>query len=145
METKKDATLSEKVANFKLIARESLRMELINPRLSKISAYEKEIEGIKNCIKEQEHDKLVCEYELSKLDKEHPDFEDYKKDKEECLKMINDNIKEHNDAIPEIEENIKHQKEAIDKIEKGETLVSADKLANLVDEMIKQNAINQVK
>lgn len=136
--------LQEKVTEFKLIARNSLRMELINPRLTRIGQLETSIKDVEKEVENQKHDKLVTEYERTKLDKEHPDYEKKDKHKEEHLKHITENLenlkKEKEGYLKQIEE----QTEGITKIESGETLVSQDALDNLVNQMVEQTALIQV-
>lgn len=137
-------TLEAKVTKYKLAARDALRMELISPRLSKIAGYENQIKDINDCVKHYEHVVLVENYEISKLDKEHPDYEDTKKNKEDEVKFATERIEDCKKEIVEVEKAITEQKEGITKIEKGETLVSLDKLNALVDEMVRQDALNTV-
>lgn len=145
METTKNATLEQKVANYKVVARDALRMELISPRLSKITAIENEIKSVNECKANYEHEVLVQSYEISKLDKDHPDYEATKKNKEEIVVDCTASIKEHSDRVIDLEKEIAEQKEGIAKIESGETKVCLEDLNALVAQMIEQDALNQVK
>lgn len=143
-ETKAVVTLEGKVANYKLVARDALRMELISPRLTKIAELESQVKKYSDCVKHYEHTILVENYEISKLDKEHPDYEDTKKNKEDEVKYSTERIEDCKKSIVEIEKEIAYQKESIAKIEKGETLVSLERLNDLVAKMVRQDALNQV-
>ena len=136
--------LETKVAEYKVIARNSLRMNLIAPRLSRVAAYETEIKATRDCQKELEHEIKVENYEISKLDKEHPNYEKTKTDKEAVVKDLTESVANHAKAIVEIEKQIEEENEGITKIENGETKVSIDALNDLVSEMVRQNAVVQV-
>lgn len=136
--------LTEKVAAFKLIARDSLRMGLISARLTKVANLESDLAIFDKEKTDINHDIKVENYEISKLDTEHPDYEETKKGKTElvtdltkALEGIAKNVEETNKLITE-------QKEAIAKIENGETKVSLDELNSLVDEMVRQSAVVKV-
>jgi len=143
--TKENAiALNEKVANYKLLAREALRMELITPRLSKIANLEVSIKSVMDCKAAIEHEILVENYEISKLDTEHPDYLEMKKEKEEAIIAYNEEVTLHTEGLKELEEVMKEQKEGIAKIESGETKVSIEALNELVSKMIEQSALNAV-
>lgn len=137
--------LTTKVSNYKLIAREALRMELINPRLTKISILKNNIAEYNECKNKANHNIKVQKYELSKLDQEHPNYDKNKTFKEETLKDLEEQVKHYDEHILDIEKEILEQKEKITKIENGETKVSIDDLNCLVDKMIRQDALNQAK
>jgi hypothetical protein len=136
--------LTTKVEAFKLIARESLRMNLISPRLSRISSLEADIEFVNKQKDELAHSIKVEEYEISILDTDHPNYDKKLAKKEATLKDLNED-KGFDAQIEEFEKAITAQKEGIAKIESGETKVSSDELNDLVDSMIKQDALVQVK
>jgi len=136
--------LTDKVAEYKLIARESLRMDLITPRLSKIANVEVTIDSTKKCKEEIEHEILVENYEISKLDTDHPDYLLFKEEKEETVKAYTEEVENHDKAIKELEDVIAEQKEGIAKIESGETKVSMEALNDLVSKMIEQDALNAI-
>jgi len=138
-------TLEASVAAFKVIARDALRMNLISPRLSKITELENEIKDTQECEAQNAHFKLVTEYELSVSDKNHPDYEDRKKESEEDIKASEEVTKQHADVVAAIEKEIADQKEGIEKIKSGETKVSLEALNELTEKLIKQDALNQVK
>lgn len=141
--TKAPLTLAEKVAKYKLIARESLRMQLISARLTRIANLEEQAKATTKCKENIEHWILVDKYELSKLDTEHPDYEAHKKDKEESIKYNEDKLTAHDKELEDIQKLITEQQEGIAKIESGETKVSLEALNALVDEMLTQDALNQ--
>jgi predicted nucleic acid-binding Zn-ribbon protein len=139
-----DNNLRTRVSELKLIARNALRMELISPRLTKISDLEKELQATIECKENIEHLILVKEYEITKMDKEHPNYEKDKEYKEENIKYLKTEIENHEKALEEINEEIKKQNEAISKIETGETLVSLNSLNNVTRLLIEKDALNQV-
>lgn len=145
MENTTTTTLANKVASFKLIARDALRMKLISPRQSKISGYENEIKSIEECITKIEKLIAVKNFEKSRIDTDHPEYKALTKAKDDAVTELNKDIEEHKKGIEEIKEAIKKQEEGIAKIESGETKVSSDELNALVDQMIEQDALNQVK
>ena len=136
--------LQKKVEAYKLIARDALRQELINPRLTKISGYENEITDIKANKAKVEHEVEVLTYELSVLDKKHPDYEETKKENEEYLKTVTESLPKFDKEVEEVTTKIKEQNDAIAKIVSGETKVCLDALNTLVSEMIRKDALNQV-
>lgn len=137
-------SLTEKVAAYKLIARESLRMALISPRLSRISSYEEDLASKAEIKKELEHEIAVINYETLKLDTEHPNYEKNKTRKDESLKSYTESLENLDKNVEEVNKLITEQKEAIAKIESGETKVSKDALNDLVEAMISKDALNQV-
>ena len=137
-------TLKEKVANYKLLAREALRMELITPRLSKIANLEVSVKSVEECKANLEHEILVENYEISKLDTEHPDYKDFKAEKEEAVKSYTEEVAVHVKGLEELAKEIADQKDGIAKIESGEVKVSLDALNDLVSKMIEQDALNAV-
>jgi len=145
METNANPTLSAKVEKFKLIARDSLRMQLIAPRLTRIAALESEKAEVQKTLATLAHDLKVATYEVSKLDEKHPNFEKTKAAKDETIKFINEKVEAQTKYLAEVvEKAITEQKEGITKIENGETKVSLDCLNDLVSTMIRQDALNQV-
>ncbi|MEK6884615.1 MAG: hypothetical protein AABY22_33590 [Nanoarchaeota archaeon] len=137
-------SLEEKVAAYKLVARDALRMELINPRLTNVADLEGNLKSANEKTTNLEFDVKVENYELSKLDTEHPNFEKRKVRKEETLKSLATSIEENKKFVTEIEKEIAEEKAAIAKIESGETKVSLENLNSLVDKLIRQDALNQV-
>lgn len=133
--------LTEKVKKFKLIARESLRAQLISPRLAQIGKYESTIENIKKQIESTDHEIKVETYEISKLDTDHPNYNKKKEKKENQIKNLEEHNKLDNEEIVNIEKEIKKEYEGITKIEKGETKVSQSCLDELVSEMIRKDSI----
>lgn len=136
--------LTEKVAAFKLIARNSLRMKLISARLSKVAGLEDDLKTLDEQKEEIDHAIKVENYEISKLDTEHPDFEDTKKSKTELVTEYTEDLKDLAEKIEETNKLLTEQKEAIAKIESGETKVCLDSLNDLVSEMVRQSAIVKV-
>ena len=137
-------TLENKVATYKLIARDALRMELINPRLSKVASLETELKETNDHIAELEFEVKVETYELSKLDTEHPNYDKRKTRKDETIKSLTTHIEEVKKGIVEIEKQIAEEKAEIAKIESGKTKVCLESLNCLVDKMITQYAKDQV-
>lgn len=139
--------LTEKVKALKLIAREALRMELISPRLAEIGRLEKEIAEANDETKILQKGIDITNYKvarLSRLDADHPDFENLKKFQEDrAIDYIKD-IETLNKRIENLNKGILTQKEAIAKIETGETLINAEDLANLVNKLILQDAKNTI-
>jgi 5-bromo-4-chloroindolyl phosphate hydrolysis protein len=136
--------LTEKVEKFKFIARNALRMKLINPRLTNIANLEKVINNKIKENTEKEKEIKVMEYEITKLDTNHPRYQERKEITEKDIKFLKDNIEDEKKYITEIEKLITEQKEGIQKIETGETKVSLDDLNDLTNLLIKEDAKNQV-
>lgn len=139
--------LTEKVKALKLIARDALRMELISPRLATISHLEKDIKANQEDEKAMQKRIDIAYYKitrLTRLDSEHPDLENLKKNQENNIdedKKVIESIKKETETLNKL---IVNEKEAIAKIETGETLVSADDLAATVDKLILQEAKNAI-
>lgn len=136
-------TLESKVAQFKNIARNALRMNLISNRLTKISALENEIQNTLKTIENYNHNVLVESYEIEHSDKLHPNYQSKITQKQK-------NITENTKIINSYQENIKYlnslitkEKEGISKIESEETKVSLEELNTLVEKLILQDAKNQ--
>ena len=138
-------SLETKVAEFKVIARNALRMKLISPRLSRIAIIESEIKDGNEKIERTNHNIKVAEYEKSKLDAQHPNFEASTKTADEEIAFLKSKVEDYTKLEVEITRGIDEQKKAIALIETGETKVSLEDLNDLVDKMIKQDAYNQIK
>ena len=137
------ASLAEKVASYKLIARDSLRMGLISPRLSKVASLEDSLISFGKQKDEIDHEVKVENYEISKLDTDHPNFDKTKAAKEETVKNYTKELEAVAKAVEDTNKLITEQKEAIAKIESGETKVSLDALNDLVDEMLRNDAVSK--
>ena len=137
--------LTEKVKALKLIARNALRMELISPRLATIGHLEKEVAETTDDTKTMQKGIDIANYKiarLSRLDADHPDFENLKKFQEDRAIDYLKEIETLNKRIENLNKGILAEKEAIAKIETGETLVSTDDLADMVNKLILQDAKN---
>ena len=145
MENNTSGVLEATVAKFKLIARDTLRMNLISARLSTVASLEGEVKATTDCKTRIEHRVKVAQYELSKLDKEHPDFELNKTEYEALLKGLTVDLEEHTKEIERLTKLITEQKEGIAKIESGETKVSLDELNALVEKLTREYAYSKVK
>lgn len=135
---------NEKVAKFKVIARDALRSELVSSRLSRIASIETEIKNVEEYKKEKELDLTTEKYEISKLDTEHPKYDKEKAYKEETVTHLTKSVEDQVEVLKKLEDDKKEQTEAITKIETGETKVSLERLNDLVQDMIKQDALNAV-
>ena len=143
--TNNNTPLTDTVKDIKLIARDSLRMNLISPRLSKISEFEIKIQESDTQIEKYTHKIDVLEYEISKLDTEHPDYQKTKENKEEIIKEFTKEITSTKEYIEEQTKQITNQIEKITNIESGETKVSKDALASLVDTLIIEHTKKQIQ
>lgn len=133
-------TIKNRVEKFKKIAREALRAELISPRLTKIAKYENQIEGIEDTIEKIKHRIKTHEYEITKLDTEHPNYTNRKTDLEDSIKYNKKDIEIWEKEIKNIENEIEEQKQGIARIETGKTKVSLEKLNAFTEDLIIENA-----
>ena len=136
--------LQKKVEAFKLIARDALRADLISPRLTRVTGYENDIVEINASKARVEHKVEVLTYEISVLDKNHPDYAETLKADQDYLKTVTDSLPAFDKQVEEVTAKIKEQNDAIAKIVSGETKVCLDSLNALVDEMVRKDALNQV-
>ena len=135
--------LTEKVKALKLIARNALRMELISPRLATISHLEKDIKANQEDGKAMQKRIDIAYYKitrLTRLDSEHPDLENLKKNQENNIDEDKKVIESINKETETLNKLIVNEKEAIAKIEAGETLINAEDLADMVNKLILQDA-----
>ena len=144
MEATNQSNLATKVAQFKLIARDALRMRLISPRLANVSAYEKQVKQTVADKAEYQAALDVQKYEISTMDVNHPNFANDKKFKEEYLAEKTKKLEVFDQQVEELNKKIAEQNEGIQNIESGKTLVSKDDLNFLVSQMCEQYAMNQV-
>jgi hypothetical protein len=103
------------------------------------------MKSIEDCQKANEHTILVENYEIGKMDKEHPDYEEDKKAKEEEAKYAQERVDECLKDIVEVQKALTEQKDGIAKIESGETKVSLEDLNEMVDKLAREDAYAQVK
>ena len=137
--------LETKVAAFKVIARDALRMKLISPKLSTIASLQSTITGYQKEIATNDHLLVVLNYEVSKLDTNHPDYAVFQKNKTDNINAITTDSVNINKSIVEVQKQIDEKNTEIAKIESGETKVSLEDLNELVDKMVRENAYSQVK
>ena len=138
-----NTTIVAKIEGYKLIARTAIREGLINARLTRLATAESSLEAYKEIIKGLEKQKTVIAYDLSKLDTDHPLFEDREKAAKESLENLEALIVDANKDLVAYVEAVDEQKEGIAKIESGETKVSIDALNSLVSRMIEKSALDQ--
>ena len=136
-------TLENKITSFKEIARESLRMILINPRMTRISGFENSMKQNEECKAKTIKRIEILKFEIEATPENHPAYQEIKEEKEETIKHWEADLKTYEDREAEFIKEIDHQKECIAKIESGETLVSSEKLNDLVDSMILKCAMDQ--
>lgn len=139
--------LTEKVKNLKLIARNALRMELISPILAEINRLERGVKEIDGYIATELKKVAVAEYKitrLERLDAEHPDFDNLKKTQEENIEYFKKNLENLTKETEMYTKRIEDERTAITKIETGETLVSTNRLEEIVDRLILQDAKNDI-
>jgi chromosome segregation ATPase len=137
-------TLTGKVEKFKLIARDALRMNLITPRLSAVSRLEKSVADVAKATAEVNHEIEVLNYDISKLDVNHPDYADKKSGKEDRVKSLSELLTDNAKETADLTKEIANEKDGIAKIEAGETKVSLDELNALVAKLIEADALSQV-
>ena len=136
--------LETKVTAFKLIARDALRMNMISPRLSNLSDLQNRITDLSKGQAAYNHSAIVANYEISKLDKEHPDYEEKKAKLLERVKNATEYSEDITKQIAEVQKEIDEQNTGIAKIESGETKVSLDDLNSLTERLVKEDAFKQV-
>lgn len=124
--------LKSKVQEIRDAAKLKIQLGMVNRRMVTISNSVRAITGYKKNIVDMKKEEEVLDYNVSKLDKDHPNYEEDKKRADIRLK---ENKKELKDNIEKAEKNIKREEETIEKaneeivkIEKGETLISLDRL-----------------
>ena len=144
--TEAELVLTPQIDKIKLIARDALRMELISPRLTKISVLEAAIKEAKEYQELVKKDIEVIEYEFTKEDTNHPRYneKDSTENKEIRIKNKNEMLEEYSALIKGYEEKIENQREGIRKIEAGKTLVSSAELSDLVEILIEQDSKNKL-
>lgn len=140
-ETTGSETLSERVARFKIIARDSLRANLISARASKIANLEASLKDYDEQKTKVELDETVEKYEISKMDTEHPLYEKRKKAREDHLPYFTERLETITKNVEAVNKSLTEQKEAVAKIESGETKVSIDALNDLVNEMVRADGV----
>lgn len=119
-------------------------MALISPRLSKVTGLEDTLASLAKTKTEVEFEVTVENYEVSKLDTSHPNYEKTKTRKEDRVKNYTSELESIAKQVEEVNKSVTEQKEAITKIESGETKVSLESLNDLVDELVRQDAVSQV-
>lgn len=133
------------VSKFREIARDTLRMQVIESYLHEIFETKKDLKNAENKIKTSEEggtlDKNLnrLEYKLSVLDDQDPDFtskkEKLEKDIENEKEYIDRLTKETKMDITDYEKAITKMEEEIGKIEKGETKMEHDSISRLAKKM----------
>lgn len=124
------------VAKVKVVARDVLRGQLISVRMSKISSLNAEIKTIQGYIDDQNKEIARSKYALSKIDPANPDAADLTKQANDAITEATTAIKDFTEEIAAVQKTIDEQNAGIAKIESGETKVSLDEMAVLVDQFL---------
>ena len=136
--------LTDLVAKFKVIARDTLRAKLISARQSKVANLTADIAYVTKEIADLNHEILVENYEIGVLDTKHPDYEATKTEKEATVTELTAEAKDLTDNnLVDLIKEVAEQTDGIAKIQSGETKVSLEELNSLVETMLNQYAKNQ--
>lgn len=136
--------LTASIRAFKLVARDALRMNLINARLTNIGLLEANVRSIEDHVESHNKELTTLRYELEHSDKEHPEYKERVERSEKTIKEVEESNETLAKNIEEVNKEIDEEREGITKIEEGTTKVSRDRLNTLVETMIEQDAMNQV-
>jgi len=132
--------LSTQVGNFRTKARDIIRMTHINAKLTDILSLENQLKEYKDSLTKQEKYLAIEKYDLSKLDTEHPDYENKKKSLESIIKNSEKDLEESkfftDMKVKSLEERIANAKESITKWETGENKVSKELLEEITNDLI---------
>ena len=129
-------SLRNMVQTFRDKAKMILQAEMISNKLqelfnAKASVTETE-KSIKNCEKTLE----VINYDIKKLDKDHPYYDSRLETKEEMIKNAETDIKYYKESLERCVKCVTEINESITKIEAGEVKVSIERVKLYTDEMI---------
>lgn len=129
-------TLKEKVQSFRNAARNILRLKMIANRFT--SRFE--VRKAKNNA-EAELDAIkleiaTCNYEIAKLDNEHPKYAQKKEKLDESVKGLTEAAETVAKEIDAYDKSLAEIDEEISNIEKGEAKVNIESVDALVKEMI---------
>jgi predicted nucleic acid-binding Zn-ribbon protein len=141
MENNIDITsLSSKVADARVQARNILRMKKINKALQDKYILSQCADYIKDNIKDIEKTLARHNYAINKLDKENPDYDDLLKDLNESKEYAEKCLADNKDALIKKEKDITDETAKLDqKIadwESGEKKVSIDEVYALADKIV---------
>ena len=141
MTNKPEATpgLKDTVQSFRDKAREVLRMEMISDLLQDLFYADKNMSNVVKSREQIEKEEAVLNYELGKLDKDHPNYEQSKENKEKKLKYTEEEKETNEKAKERAQKEINAINKDIEKIESGETPVSIDAVKALTDKFISQS------
>jgi hypothetical protein len=133
-------TLSQKVAKFRELARDILRMNEINELLSQITQWNIQISKVNKLADEAKLELKRAEYKLSKLDALDPDFDQKSKRASKEVSEREEEAdaaeKQANKTAENANKSIEDLKLEITKWESGENKVSLDSLEELSNKLI---------
>lgn len=124
------------ISKLREIARDSLRLELVGARRSKIWNLTCEINAIEKEIQEHKKGIAILEFNMSEVKPNDPEKEEKTKEYTDNIKEVTECMESLKKDVEEVTKQIKEQEDGIAKIESGETKVSADKLDAVTEELI---------
>lgn len=142
-------TYEQLVSSARERARDLLRMEMINGCRDVIMRYNNELKAYNKDVEATNKALAVLDYKATKLDPADPEVEQKKKDLEESRKYCVKDLEDLNKAIAAVNAKIDAENKAIAEITDGKTLVSADEMSavadNLLKEMVTAAAVDEAK
>lgn len=135
-----EPTLSTKVKDLRVKARNILRMKWIEKVLESINLLETKITNYTKLTEESKKYLTTRKYELAKLDTEHPDYKETKERNSQRLKEIqevtDEQLKTYAKKTEETQELIQTKQTLITNIESGEKKVSLEELNEMTNTLI---------
>lgn len=135
-ELKVEGGLNATVAKVREVARDGIRLQMVNKKRDEILSVNKEIAKFDDQIEAKKKSVLVAEYEISKLDAEHPKYEEIKLSHEDGIAQRKATLEDLGKRRMELNDTVASINEAIAKIESGETKVSAEKLSEETSKLL---------
>jgi len=139
-----ETPLKDKVTELKLVARDSLRMELISNRLTKIADLKSQMKYSDEHTDRLNKELKTHEYELETLDSKHPKYEDRKEHHKYEIEFFKETLEKEEKEKATIQEKLDKELEGVILIETGKTKVSLEHLNEYVSELIREQAKNRV-
>jgi chromosome segregation ATPase len=114
--------------NIRNQARDIARLKAVSKKMAERANVRKDKDFALDLIKTTNHKIDIANYEISKLDKAHPDYDNLLADKNKYIDCQKEMVEHYTDHVVEYDEKLANIDADIAKIESGETKITIEHL-----------------
>lgn len=130
-------TLREKVQETRDSASEIAKMLMINNLLQEVFYANKRVLEAQDAVKNTEKSIKTINYEVTKLDAEHPNFTQKKEYKEKEVTSLEKELECLNKSVENANKELERLNKEISKVEQGETKIMISDVKDYSDQLMK--------